>query len=83
MAQPSPQQVTQLLTAWSQGDEKALEQMIPVVQRELRFLGKLTMEETAAVMKISLDIVTGDWNVARLWLQRELSKTGGRRVGDY
>ena len=38
MTQPSPQQVTQLLTAWSQGEEKALEQLIPVVYRELHRL---------------------------------------------
>ena len=31
MAKPSPQQVTQLLEAWSQGDEKTLEQLIPAV----------------------------------------------------
>ena len=192
MTQPSPQQVTQLLTAWSQGDEKALEQLIPVVYRELhrlahhymslerpghplqttalvneaylrlvqtgsvpwqnrahflaiaarlmrrvlvdyararyslkaggavqpfsldeglelsearsadlvalddalnvlasldkrksqvvelRFFGGLRVEETAEVLKVSADTVTRDWNVARLWLQRELSKTEGR-----
>ena len=44
---------------------------------ELRFFGGLTVEETAAVLKISDDTVRRDWNVARLWLQRELSKTEG------
>ena len=44
MSQP-PQQVTQLLVAWSDGDQAALEQLVPLVQAELqrlarRYLGK-------------------------------------------
>ena len=35
---PSPQQVTQLLLAWSQGEDEALQELIPVVQQELHRL---------------------------------------------
>ncbi len=38
MAAGSPQEVTQLLLAWREGDEEALEQLIPVVHQELRRL---------------------------------------------
>jgi RNA polymerase sigma factor (TIGR02999 family) len=34
----SPQQVTQLLLAWNQGDETALHQLVPLVQAELHRL---------------------------------------------
>jgi RNA polymerase sigma-70 factor (ECF subfamily) len=36
MTEPSPQSITQLLIAWSNGDQAALEQMLPLVYRELR-----------------------------------------------
>lgn len=42
---------------------------------ELRFFGGLTIEETAEVLKVSPDTIMRDWNVARLWLYRELSQT--------
>jgi hypothetical protein len=32
--------VTQLLLAWSNGDQRALEQLVPIVYRELRRLAK-------------------------------------------
>jgi RNA polymerase sigma factor (TIGR02999 family) len=35
---PSPQQVTQLLQAWSQGQSSALERLIPLVYDELKRL---------------------------------------------
>jgi len=35
-----PQEVTQLLRAWRQGDEAALEQLIPLVEAELRRLAR-------------------------------------------
>jgi len=38
MTTPSPQEVTQLLLAWNQGDETALEKLIPLVYDELRRL---------------------------------------------
>ena len=39
---------------------------------ELRFFGGLTVEETAAVLKVSPDTVTRDWRLAKAWLQREM-----------
>jgi len=43
---------------------------------ELRFFGGLTVEETAAVLKVSPATVMGDWRLAKAWLQREM------RAGD-
>ena len=40
---PPPPQVTSLLQAWSQGDEAALQQLIPVVYEELRRVAKRQM----------------------------------------
>ncbi len=42
---------------------------------ELRYFGGLTVEETAAVLKVSPETVARDWRLARTWLLRELSKT--------
>ncbi len=39
---------------------------------ELRFLGGLTVEETAEVLKVSTVTVLRDWTTARAWLYREL-----------
>jgi RNA polymerase sigma-70 factor (ECF subfamily) len=41
---------------------------------ELRFFGGLSNEEIAKVLKISPNTVTRDWNVAKAWLYREMSK---------
>ena len=46
---------------------------------ELRFFGGLSVKETAAVLKISSDTVTRDWNLAKAWLMREMD--GERRDG--
>ena len=40
---------------------------------ELRFFGGLSVEETAAVLKVSQDTVMRDWRLARSWLLLELS----------
>lgn len=40
---------------------------------ELRFFGGLTIEETAEVMQLSPKIVRQEWEMAKLWLLRELS----------
>ena len=39
---------------------------------ELRVFGGLSIDETAEVMAVSPATVKRDWNVARLWLRREL-----------
>ena len=40
MTTPSPGPVTELLRAWSDGDEGALEQLVPLVEAELRRLAR-------------------------------------------
>jgi DNA-directed RNA polymerase specialized sigma24 family protein len=39
---------------------------------ELRFFGGLSVEETAAVLKVSPETVMRDWKLAKAWLLREL-----------
>src|SRR5881396_743780 len=41
---------------------------------ELRFFGGLSVEETAEVLKVSPRTVLQDWNLARVWLLREISE---------
>lgn len=41
---------------------------------ELRFFGGLTVEEAAEVLGISRSTAKRDWNVAKAWLSRELTK---------
>ena len=41
---------------------------------ELRFFGGLSVEDAAAVLKISPDIVKRDWRLAKAWLMREVSR---------
>jgi len=40
---------------------------------ELRFVGGLSVEETAEVLKVSAATVMRDWSTARAWLYREMS----------
>jgi RNA polymerase sigma factor (TIGR02999 family) len=41
---------------------------------ELKFFGGLSVEETAEVLKISVATVVRDWNLAKVWLLRELKE---------
>jgi len=72
---PSTMNVTQLLVAWGQGDERALEQLLPRVYRELRGLahrrmraegdGVQTLQTTALVHEVYVRLVDGarvDWH---------------------
>jgi len=43
---------------------------------ELRFFSGLSVEETAKVLNVSERTVKRDWNVAKAWLRRELSRGG-------
>ena len=45
---------------------------------ELRFFGGLTVDETALALKVSSKTVLRDWEFARAWLQRELTRGAGR-----
>ena len=42
---------------------------------ELRFFSGLSVEETAEVLGVSARIVYREWDLARAWLFRALSKT--------
>ena len=52
--------------------EKLDEQQVRVV--ELRYFGGLSLEETAKALQISRATVAREWNVAKAWLHRELSR---------
>jgi len=54
---------------------KALEKVDPRKCRviELRVFSGLTAEETAAVLKVSVETVMRDWRLAKSWLKRELN----------
>ena len=41
---------------------------------ELRFFGGLSVEDTAAVLKVSPETVLRDWKFAKSWLRREVSR---------
>jgi len=43
---------------------------------ELRFFAGLSVEETAEVLKVSVNTVARDWKLAKVWLHRELKKAG-------
>ena len=43
---------------------------------EMRFFGGLTVEETAEALKVSEKTVRRDWDLAKVWLMRELSAGG-------
>jgi len=47
---------------------------------ELRFFGGLSVEETAEVLKVSVDTVLRDWRLAKLWLLRELNRAEKRET---
>jgi RNA polymerase sigma factor (TIGR02999 family) len=43
---------------------------------EMRFFGGLSIEETARVLQISPATVKRDWVMAKVWLHRQMSRTG-------
>ena len=62
----SPKEVTQLLLAWGQGDQAALEKLVPLVHKELRRLAhhymagerrQLTLQTTALVNEAYLQLI--------------------------
>ena len=59
--------------------DDALKELAAVDERkgkvvELRFFGGLSIEETAEVLRVSVETVVRDWRLAKIWLLRELSK---------
>jgi RNA polymerase sigma factor (TIGR02999 family) len=62
--------------------DQALEHLAAVDARkaqvvELRFFGGLSMKESAEALKVSEVTVKRDWQFARSWLSRELSREKG------
>jgi RNA polymerase sigma factor (TIGR02999 family) len=55
-----------------------LESLDPTQVRvvELRYFGGLSVAETAEALGVSPATVKRDWSVARLWLRRELERSG-------
>jgi RNA polymerase sigma factor (TIGR02999 family) len=43
---------------------------------EMRYFGGLSIEETAEALGVSVRTVKRDWTMAKMWLRRELEKTG-------
>lgn len=41
---------------------------------ELQYFGGLSVEETAAFLKVSPRTVARDWKLARAWLRREMER---------
>jgi RNA polymerase sigma factor (TIGR02999 family) len=63
--------------------DDALNQLREADQRkvrivELRYFGGLSVEETAALLKVSEETVTRDWRLARGWLLAEVTKAVSR-----
>jgi RNA polymerase sigma factor (TIGR02999 family) len=56
---------------------QTLSKMDPEQERiiELRYFGGLSIESTARVLGISATTVSRDWNLARAWLRRELTRS--------
>jgi RNA polymerase sigma factor (TIGR02999 family) len=46
---------------------------------ELRFFAGLSLEETGAALRVSVDTVKRDWRFAKLWLLRDLAGDGSAR----
>src|SRR3954453_8000728 len=76
MKSPSTHEVTQLLVSWSNGDETALERLMPLVHQELRRLAKgymgrerpgHTLQTTALINEAYLRLV--DWKNVK-WQNR-------------
>jgi RNA polymerase sigma factor (TIGR02999 family) len=74
--QPSPGEVTRLLKAWCKGDARALEQLAPLVEHELRRLARLylsrehtghTLQPTALMDEAYLRLL--EWNAVE-WQDR-------------
>ncbi len=76
MKGPSPSEVTQLLRAWGEGDQAALEKLVPLVSLELRRLARHymghereghTLQPTALVNEVYVRLI--DWRNVR-WQDR-------------
>jgi RNA polymerase sigma factor (TIGR02999 family) len=79
LSQPNDKQLIALndaLVALAQGDPRKARVV------ELRYFGGLSVEDTAAVLRVSVETVTRDWRLARGWLLLQIrGAVGSRRVG--
>jgi hypothetical protein len=75
MAEPAAA-VTVVLHAWHAGDAMALKRLTALVYDELRRGARYYLRDERR--RTSTDTVTRDWQVATLWLRREL---GRRKAG--
>jgi DNA-directed RNA polymerase specialized sigma subunit len=41
---------------------------------ELKYFGDMSLDETAEALRISRATVAREWNTAKLWLHRELTR---------
>jgi RNA polymerase sigma factor (TIGR02999 family) len=69
MSGAPPEQVMAVNDALEQLDKISPRQVHVV---EMRFFVGLTVEQTAALLKISRDTVISDWKFAKAWLRREM-----------
>jgi RNA polymerase sigma-70 factor (ECF subfamily) len=63
--------------------DEALQRLVAIDPRksqivELRFFGGLSLEETAEVLKVSSRTIRRDWELARVWLAREMNAETAR-----
>jgi RNA polymerase sigma-70 factor (ECF subfamily) len=49
---------------------------------ELRYFGGLSVQETAAVLGVSVETVTRDWRLARGWLSLQIERTNSPGTSD-
>ena len=59
--------------------DEALDELAKIDPRkcrvvELRYFGGLSIEETAEALGVSIPTVVRDWNTAKVWLMREMTK---------
>ena len=59
--------------------DEALDRLAAIDERqarivELKYFSGLSLDETAEVLKLSRTTVANNWNVARAWLYRELTR---------
>jgi len=77
LSQPNDKQLIALndaLVALGQGDPRKARVV------ELRYFGGLSVEDTAAVLKVSVETVTRDWRLARGWLLLQIKGSDGSGV---
>jgi RNA polymerase sigma-70 factor (ECF subfamily) len=80
----TPQEITQLLIDWRNGDQAALDKLMPLVYGdldprksrivELRYFGGTSVEEMGKVPDVSATTIKQEWRKARGWLYRELRR---------